>query len=489
MTEPANTSGASRLSALAVPSGGPALTDTQRASERLKMVSALVSEAVVSIGSPLSVTSRAANTVCSVEANARSSAWGTPDAIGDAIARCRADPFGAIAHVLPDRRGSGQGDCTATGSSHGLALSGVPFAAKNLFDVEGLPTYAGGPFDRDLRPATADATAIARLTAQGATLVATTNMDEYAYGFLGRNPHHGSVVNPRAPDCIAGGSSGGSAAAVAAGLVPLALGTDTNGSIRVPAALCGVFGIKPGFDRVSRAGVRSLAPSLDHVGLLAVHLDLLEVAYGVLTDQLPTRLESIDTVSIGVAGGDFETWCEPEVWRVIRDLIPAAADAVRFDLCGLVDELAAASIITAVEAYRVHATDLEQFPHRYSAQLIVRLRAGADVDHQTYERAKDIQARVREKYLAWLAKVDVLITPALPVFAPRVGAETVTLRGVDLLVPDALSLFTRPFSLAGLPVVVVPLLSRQCHGVGIQLVCAPGSERKLWAAARLLLAH
>ena len=480
---------AGQLSNLATTAGYCELAAAQRASDRLKLVSALVSAAGVSFDSSAAQGPAAGKSIRVAATTTQVSAQEQPDAVLSAITRCRSDHFGAIAHVLSKRGVSGPGEGTPTEVRPLLALSGIPFVAKNLFDVEGLPTYAGGPFDREIRPASADAAAITQLTRQGASLVATTHMDEYAYGFLGRNPHHGNVLNPRAPLYIAGGSSGGSAAAVAGGLVPLALGTDTNGSIRVPAALCGVYGVKPGFGRVSRRGIRSLAPSLDHVGLLADNLDLLEAAFGVLDDEPQIDEPAIESVSLGVASGDFETYCEPDVWQAIFKFAPAAEDAPRFNLFGLVDELAAASVITAVEAYRVHETNLALFPNRYSPGLTVRLRAAAEIGHRTFERAKDIQARVRDKYLARLAKTDVLIAPALPVVAPRIGAEVVTLRGVDLLVPDALSLFTRPFSLAGLPVVVVPVRSRKHQGIGIQLACTPGAERRLWAAARQLLAQ
>ena len=156
----------------------------------------------------------------------------------------------------------------ASGADAG-PLAGVPFAAKNLFDIAGVTTLAGSKINADNAPATRDATAVARLRTAGAVLVGALNMDEYAYGFSTENTHYGPTRNPHDPSRIAGGSSGGSAAAVAAGLVPLSLGTDTNGSIRVPAALCGVFGLKPTFGRVSRAGVVPLAWSFDHVGPFA----------------------------------------------------------------------------------------------------------------------------------------------------------------------------------------------------------------------------
>ncbi len=161
-------------------------------------------------------------------------------------------------------------------------LAGVPFAAKNLFDIAGLTTLAGSKILADNPPATRDAFAVAQLESAGAILVGALNMDEFAYGFTTQNTHYGATRNPH--DCArtAGGSSGGSAAAVAAGLVPLTLGTDTNGSVRVPAALCGVFALKPSFARLSRRGVYPFVDSLDHVGVFARSVRDLTVAYDVL---------------------------------------------------------------------------------------------------------------------------------------------------------------------------------------------------------------
>src|SRR5438876_3510602 len=167
-------------------------------------------------------------------------------------------------------------------------LAGVPFAAKNRFDIAGATTVAGSTIHADHAPATRDAFAVAALRQAGAVLVGATNMDEYAYGFSTENAHYGPTRNPHDPTRIAGGSSGGSAAAVAAGLVPLALGTDTNGSIRVPAALCGVFGLKPTFGRVSRAGVVPLAWSFDHVGPFPRHVADLATAFDPIQGPDPT---------------------------------------------------------------------------------------------------------------------------------------------------------------------------------------------------------
>ncbi|MGH7355151.1 MAG: amidase family protein, partial [Candidatus Rokuibacteriota bacterium] len=207
----------------------------------------------------------------------------------------------------------------ATGGDPG-PLAGVPFAVKNLFDIAGLPTLAGSKINAGLPPAARDATAVARLRAAGAVLVGALNMDEYAYGFSTENTHYGPTRNPHDPTRIAGGSSGGSAAAVAAGLVPLALGTDTNGSIRVPGALCGVFALKPTFGRVSRAGVVPLAWSFDHAGPFARHVADLAAAFDaiqgpdardpvcVTRPPAPCTVElarGVEGLRIAVAGGHF----------------------------------------------------------------------------------------------------------------------------------------------------------------------------------------
>ncbi|MCX7595872.1 MAG: amidase family protein, partial [Fischerella sp.] len=156
----------------------------------------------------------------------------------------------------------------AEGKNSGL-LAGVPFAVKNLFDIAGITTLAGAKINAENPPARRDATAVARLKQAGGILVGALNMDEYAYGFVTENFHYGVTRNPHDFKRVAGGSSGGSAAAVAAGLVPLTLGSDTNGSIRVPAALCGVLGFKPTYGRLSRAGVALFSSSFDHIGPFA----------------------------------------------------------------------------------------------------------------------------------------------------------------------------------------------------------------------------
>ena len=190
----------------------------------------------------------------------------------------------------------------AQGNNPGL-FAGVPFAVKNLFDIQGLTTLAGSKINAENPPAIKDATAVERLKKAGAILVGALNMDEYAYGFVTENSHYGATHNPHDLSRVAGGSSGGSAAAVAAGLVPLTLGSDTNGSIRVPAAFCGIFGLKPTYGRLSRAGVSLFSSSFDHIGMFARSVQDIATAFDVLqgedeNDPVCTKRSPINTRNV-----------------------------------------------------------------------------------------------------------------------------------------------------------------------------------------------
>src|ERR1035438_8779104 len=191
--------------------------------------------------------------------------------------------------VLPDRalaEASAVDKKIAAGEDPG-PLAGVPFAAKNLFDIRGIPTLAGSIIRADAPAAQQDAAAITSLNQAGAVLVGALNMDEFAYGFTTENSHYGATHNPHDLTRVAGGSSGGSAAAVAAGLVPLTLGSDTNGSIRVPSSFCGIFGLKPTYGRLSRRGAFLFVSSLDHVGPFARSAEDLAAAYDILQGPDP----------------------------------------------------------------------------------------------------------------------------------------------------------------------------------------------------------
>ena len=230
----------------------------------------------------------------------------------------------------------------ARGASLG-PLAGAPFAVKNLFDIEGLPTRAGSKINRDRAPAEADATLVARLEAAGGVLVGALNMGEYAYDFTGENAHDGPSRNPHDLGHMTGGSSGGSAAAVAGGLVPIALGSDTNGSIRVPSSFCGLFGLKPTYGRLSRAGVFPFVASLDHVGPFARSVGDLALAYDAMlgrddadpaqadipaTPVTPTLEDGVAGLRVARLGGYFARSAEPSAFSAV-DAIARALKAER----------------------------------------------------------------------------------------------------------------------------------------------------------------
>ena len=228
-------------------------------------------------------------------------------------------------------------------------LAGVPFAVKNLYDVAGLPTIAGSRIDRSRAPAVRDAALVRRLTAAGAVLVGALNMDEYAYGFSTENTHYGATRNPHDASRVAGGSSGGSAAAVAASLTPLTLGSDTNGSIRVPAALCGVFGLRPTYGRLSRSGMRLFSASIDAGGPFGRSAEDLAVAYDALQGPdpedpvcagraleptLPELSKGLDGLRIAVVGGYFQSQGDPEAIAAVERVASALGISRRVELPG-----------------------------------------------------------------------------------------------------------------------------------------------------------
>src|SRR5271166_2368467 len=248
-------------------------------------------------------------------------------------------------------------------------LAGAPFAVKNLFDIEGLPTRAGSKINRDRPPARADATVLARLEAAGGVLIGSLNMGEYAYDFTGQNAHDGPSRNPHDLDRMSGGSSGGSAAAVAGGLVPIALGSDTNGSIRVPSSLCGLFGLKPTYGRLSRTGVFPFVASLDHVGSFARSAGDLALAYDAMLGQdgsdptqaampaapaSPTLEEGAKGLRIARLGGYFARSADPGAIAAV-DMVARALKADRaVELAGADEARSAAYLISMVEGAALH---------------------------------------------------------------------------------------------------------------------------------------
>ncbi len=381
-------------------------------------------------------------------------------------------------------------------------LAGVPFAAKNLFDVAGLTTLAGSKINADKPVASRDATAVARLRAAGAVLVGTLNMDEYAYGFSTENTHYGPTRNPRDPSRIAGGSSGGSAAAVAGGLVPVTLGTDTNGSIRVPAALCGVFGLKPTFARVSRAGVVPLAWSFDHVGPFARDVADLAPAFDAIAGpdardpacatRPATRCadvleRGIDGLRIAVLGGHFARLAADEALAAVAGVASALRVRREVTLPEAHRARAAAQVITACEAGAYHLDNLRSRAADFDPMTRDRLLAAALLPAAAYLGAQRFRAWFRARVAEVFGQADVLLAPTTPWTAPAIGAPwTTRVDGIEVPTRGHLGVSTQPLSFIGLPVISVPVVAPGTLPVGVQLVAAPFQEAALFrVAARL----
>ncbi len=375
------------------------------------------------------------------------------------------------------------------------------FTAKNLFDVAGLTTLAGSKINAERPPAARDATVVARLRRAGAILLGALNMDEYAFGFTTENTHYGPTRNPHDLSRVAGGSSGGSAAAVAAGLVPLALGSDTNGSIRVPAALCGIFGLKPTYGRLSRAGAALFGISFDHVGPLATSVRDLALAYDVMQGPdaadpvcaerpvepcLARMDEGIRGLRIAVADGHFATGGDREVFAAVDRVAKALGATRRVTVPEPHRARAAAMIITASEGASLHREDLKRRPMEFDPLTRDRFLAGALLPAELYVQAQRFRAWYRERVRELFQSVDVLLAPTTPCPAPKIGQETMTIAGVTMPTRPTLGLYTQPLSFIGLPVISVPVARSGPLPLGVQLIAAPWNEAALFRIAAAL---
>jgi amidase/aspartyl-tRNA(Asn)/glutamyl-tRNA(Gln) amidotransferase subunit A len=385
------------------------------------------------------------------------------------------------------------------------SLSGMTFAVKNLFDVANLPTLAGSKIERSAAPARQDATLVRRLEAAGAVLVGTLNMDEYAYGFTTENSHEGATCNPHDLGRIAGGSSGGSAAAVAAGQVPVALGSDTNGSIRVPASLCGVFGLKPTFGRLPRTGTYPFVASLDHLGPFARSVQDLALTYDALQGPDPqdpacaqravepaTPLlgRGCDGLRIGVLGGWFRTQSGTaalaavarvaEALEVQREVVWPETDRAR----------AAAFLITNAEGATLHLHDLKTRAADFEPLSRDRFLAGALLPAAWVVQAQRVRRWYAQQAAASFRDVDMLLAPATPCVATPIGTEWLDVAGQRLPARPSLGLLTQPISCIGLPVATVPVWGCDPAAphlpIGVQVIAAPWREDLCLRVARAL---
>jgi AtzE family amidohydrolase len=407
----------------------------------------------------------------------------------------------AFTDVIAERalaRADGIDAAVARGENPG-PLAGVPFAAKNLFDVQGVVTLAGSIIERRRAPAATDGFGVAAMEAAGAICVGCLNMDEYAYGFTTENSHYGPCRNPHDLSRVAGGSSGGSGAAVAAGLVPITLGTDTNGSIRVPSSVNGIWGIKPTYGRLSRMGGVMFVPSLDHVGPFARTVADLALAYEAMQGEDPTdpaqHWQGFQPVSdqlqkglvglrIARLGGHFARHGLPEA--------QAAADAVAgclgveqtVEIADAAAGRAAAFLITAAEGANQHAADLRSRAEDFEPLTRDRLLAGMLIPAQWVLHAQRLRSQYRAQVAALFQDWDILIAPATPSPATPIGQDMLEADGQTVPLRPSFGVYTQPISCIGLPVIAAPIQNAQgVLPIGVQLIAAPWAEDRLFRAA------
>ena len=334
---------------------------------------------------------------------------------------------------------------------------GTVVAVKDLIDVRGMVTTGGGILLPD-KPAAEDAPVISRIREHGAVVVGKTNLHEFAYGVTSVNPHYGAVLNPHDPSRVAGGSSGGSAVAVAAGMCDWAIGSDTGGSIRIPAALCGVVGFKPEFGGISLTGVIPLSRSLDTLGPMGPDVATVARAFGEMSGERVAlegerRKPRLAIPAGWVSGLDPDT---QRAWELVSRGVPEIEFADRGVLFrnGLT--------ILLVEAAAFHRRWATEHPEKYGADVLDLIRHGFEVPEATSLEAFGAADELRAAARSAMAEIDALILPATPIVAPPVAALGKEVR-------EQLTRFTRPLNMTGQPVVVLPAPTSGLP-VGIQVV-------------------
>ncbi|MDP8567311.1 AtzE family amidohydrolase [Methylophilus aquaticus] len=363
-------------------------------------------------------------------------------------------------------------------------LAGVPYAVKNLFDIAGLPTLAGSKINQQQPPASADAHLVRAMHQAGALLLGALNMDEYAYGFTTENHHYGPSRNPHDPTRSAGGSSGGSAAAVAAGLVALSLGSDTNGSVRVPSSMCGLFGLKPTYGALSLQGMFPFVHSFDHAGLFARSAEDLATCFAVLRgEKVAAPYQDMPHYRMARLGGYFEQG-DAQAQAAVDAVCQALQVTQVVELPEVARARSAAYLITASEGGNRHLDRLRTQAADFDPLTRPRLAAGTTLPAAWYIQAQRLRTWFYAQAMQLFAHTDVLIAPATPCCAQPLGQTELRIQGSRLPLRPNMGMFTQPISFIGLPVVAVPLHLPGQLPIAVQLIGPPGQETRL-----LQLAH
>ena len=400
----------------------------------------------------------------------------------------------AYTAILADRARAKAADIDARiarGESVG-PLAGATFSVKNLFDVEGVATLAGSKINADNAPAPRDGALVRKMEAADAILLGAVNMGEYAYDFTGENVHAGASRNPHDPAHMSGGSSGGSGTAVAAGMAAISLGSDTNGSIRVPSSFCGLFGLKPTYGRLSRAGSFPFVGSLDHLGPIARSVDDLALAYdamqGVDPDDPAQAHRPVEPVAaalkagtqglrIARAGGYFARGGEPAAYAAVDTICKALGVTREIEIPEGHRARAAAFLITMAEGAELHLERLRTRAQDFDPAVRDRLAAGAMLPAAWINRAQKFRRRYREMVLRLFDDVDLIIAPATPCRAPKGGQATFVLDGVEMPVRPNIGIYTQPISFIGLPVAAAPVWTAgERLPIGVQIIAPPWRE-------------
>lgn len=380
---------------------------------------------------------------------------------------------------------------------------GIPIAYKDLFYTKGVRTTAGSLIFRDFVPSY-DAAVVERLTAAGAVSIGKTNQHELAFGITSKNPHFGAVLNPLDTSRLAGGSSGGSAAAIAAGFLPLAMGTDTGGSVRIPAAFCGITGLKPGYGRVSRYGVLPLAFSLDHIGPLGATVEDCALAMNVIASpdardascartpppdfNLPA-LDNLNGIRVGVPANFFFDRVQEDVARAVRrsasEMQRLGAHLREVRVPNFEDANLSARIIqfSEVAALYVNQRDASQFGNDVWALL----EQGRMLSGYEYVNAQRVRTVLRRDIDALWREIDVLVCPTTPATAPLADRDTVEINGEMEDTRMATTRLARGINLFGEPALSMPCgVGDEGLPVGLQLISAPFTEPRLLQIAKTL---